>query len=282
MKETGIVRVLLIMGITTLLLLGVVCVTLDVKAAEKIATALAMPCGVIWYLMIAVTVFAIRTGTQKLALMATTSLLIYSIAGNGFVAESVVDSLESDYRDVSALAGEPLAAVVVLGGGASRGANGRLQGNLSGDRVILAAQLYHSGRTAKLICTGKRIASMSSDPMGPADKTAGVLMKLGVPESAIVRIPGRNTYEEMIAIREYLPEADVNVGLVTSAWHLPRALRLAQKQGLEFQPLPADFISSPRTAKTPGEILLSLVPRADMMQTNARAAKEHLAMLVGR
>ena len=57
--------------------------------------------------------------------------------------------------------------LTVLGGGGGPGANGRLQGNGPGDRLILAAQLYHQKIARKFICTGQRIMSMNASGVDP-------------------------------------------------------------------------------------------------------------------
>ncbi|MHB8902668.1 MAG: YdcF family protein, partial [Thermoguttaceae bacterium] len=67
------------------------------------------------------------------------------------------------------------------------------------------------------------------------------------------------------------------LGLVTSAWHMKRALRLARVNGLSLQPLPADFRGTaiewaPRDFNPTGSGFLK----------SELACKEILAGLVGR
>ena len=57
--------------------------------------------------------------------------------------------------------------------------------------------------------------------------------ELGIPDSAIVMGRGANTGEELQNAKRYLTDADASrVGLLTSAWHMPRALRHAERNGL--------------------------------------------------
>lgn len=265
-----------------LLLLALVWAGLGQKAAEKTATALAMPCGLIWFLLTWVSLVACMGKQRKLATVLAGIWMLYTCAGNGIVAGLLAGRLEAPFVQISPLTEQPFDVVVVLGGGAAAGANGRQQGNGSGDRLILAAQLYHRGLTKKLICTGKRIASMNSSGFDPSEQSTDVLVGLGVPESVIEQLGGRTTSEEMNSLGKRFAGSQLRVGLVTSAWHLPRALRLAERNSFQPQPLPSDFMCGPNNPLTFGEWLLSSIPQAEAFAGITRIAKEHLGMLVGR
>ncbi len=71
-----------------------------------------------------------------------------------------------------------------------------------------------------------------------------VLRELGVPAESIRKIGGRNTFEEMRHLRDLLGPEE-RVGLITSGWHMPRAMRLARAAGLHVEPLPAGFAAGP-------------------------------------
>ena len=71
---------------------------------------------------------------------------------------------------------------------------------------------------------------------------------MGVPETAVERLVGpKTTSEELRALAARAPEEGWRrVGLITSAWHLPRAMRLAERSGvaragIEIVPIPADY-----------------------------------------
>ncbi|MEZ6040287.1 MAG: ElyC/SanA/YdcF family protein [Planctomycetaceae bacterium] len=263
--------------------LATIWISLGRMAAEKVATAIAMPVGIIWMLLLFACAVAIARREKASAMFIFMIWLAVTFAGSGFVAGWVADSLESPFLAISPLEEEPFHVVVVLGGGGSIGGNNRMQGNSSGDRLILAAQLFHQGITENFICTGKRIESMNSSGVDPSDVSAEVLQKLGVPESAIEKLGGRNTSEEMKTLGERFGTSDKRIGILTSAWHLPRALRLARRNNFNPQPLPADFRKSPDiNPPTTGEVLLMLIPSADALAANTAMGKEYLGMLVGR
>lgn len=286
--QPSFLRILFTLGAATgagLIILGV---TQDRNVVEKIATSLAMPAGLLWILMLTLCIQLWRQKKQNQtgrpgAIAATCCFLLYSIAGNGIVADQMATALEADYLAVNPLDESPTDFVIVLGGGGGLGANGRLQGNGSGDRLILAAQLYQQKIAKRLICTGQRIASMNASSVDPADSSREILMKLGVPESDIETVGGRNTSEEMQNLGSRFKNSHERIGLLTSAWHLPRALRLANRNGLQPIPLPADFRSAPKTdGFTVGQMVESMIPNGFALGATWSFGKEYLGMLIGR
>lgn len=249
---------------------------------EKIATALVLPCGVIWYVLTACLVLSAFARQKRLAASLLMVWLMYTLCGNGLLVGAACLSLEAEFQNSRPLQEEPFDYVIVLGGGGGLASNGRMQGNSSGDRLILAAQLYHAGIAPQLICTGQSIPGMDSSPTDPATVAVDVLTKLGVARSAIDTIGGQNTALEMQALKQRFADADLRLGLVTSAWHLPRALRLAQRSQLNLVPLPADFLTGPQSPMTPAQKVLACVPQAENFLNLTRVFREYLAAMVGR
>lgn len=249
---------------------------------EKLATALLMPTGIVWILLFLILVGSLRVRQWGLALLAGVGWLVVSFAGNGFISTWLVGSLEAPYAQINPLEQGVFDAVIVLGGGSSMGVNGRDQGNGSGDRVILAAQMFHQGLARKLICTGRRISEADSPMLDPAQSSATVLRGLGVPEEAIEYTSGRNTHEEMKILADQFTQSKdrpPRIGLITSAWHLPRALRLAKKCGFSPEPLPAGFFTGMKSQEW---TLEALVPTVDAFTVTRVVVKERLAGFVGR
>lgn len=261
--------------------------TLGRDAAEKIGTAIFMPSGLVWLMLMALTIqlWPFRKKSERPAggLSALLCFVAYSLGGSGYVSEALAVALERPFVTVNPLNEPGTEYVIVLGGGGSLGANGRLQGNMSGDRMILAAQLYHQYPSTKFICTGQRIASMNSTGVDPADTSRDILVRLGVPEESIELIGGKNTSEEMLNLGKRFRNSGSSIGLLTSAWHLPRATRLAQRNGLKTVPLPSDFRSSPpEQTPTFGQRIEALIPNGAAFGSTWSFAKECLGMLLGR
>ncbi len=252
-------------------------------AAEKIATTAVMPVGLLWLLLLFFSAYFVALRQRLAATVLLFAWTALSVMGNGYVANQLAVSLESEWLSQDPMKLQPFDKIIVLGGGASSGGNGRLQGNGSGDRLILAAQLYHGGIARNLICTGRRIESMDSSGSDPADSSADILTKLGIPAERIEKLGGRNTSEEMSELSKRLTEEQIRVGVLTSAWHLPRVLRLARRHGLEFEGIAADFRSSmSRLPPTPGQMVESMVPNAVAIATTTALLKEYIGMLAGR
>ena len=281
----SIIRTTLTLGTLCLIGLAVLYFTQGRMPAEKIATALVMPTGLLWLLMLTCTFHLIRNRQKAAAGWMLLTVCTYSVVGSSFVSGEIARSLERPYLSINPLQSESsFDAIVLLGGGGSTGANGRLQANASGDRMILAAQLFHSGLTPEIICTGQRIAELSPTASDPAIISRDVLMALGVPETAITMLGGRNTTEEMDLLRKRFQESSQQVGLVTSAWHMTRALRLASKVDFHPTPLPADFRSYGNREGSPtvSAMVESIIPNPGAMLTTWCCCKEYLGMLVGR
>lgn len=270
----------------TIVLLVVVYFSLGRDAAEKIGTALFMPSGLVWLMLIALCLqlWPLRRSDRPAGGWTSLFCLVaYSLGGSGYISDFMASSLEAPYVQINPLIEPSVDIVVVLGGGGSQGANGRLQGNGSGDRMILAAQLYHKDPATKFLVTGQRIESMNSSGVDPADTSLDILTRLGVPESSIERIGGKNTSEEMRNLGARFKDSSLRIGLLTSAWHLPRAARLAARNGLNTVPLPADFRSSPLgQAPTMGQRIEALIPNGAAFGSTWSFAKEYVGMLIGR
>jgi uncharacterized SAM-binding protein YcdF (DUF218 family) len=130
-------------------------------------------------------------------------------------------------------------AIVVLGGGIGPAEPPHIPDphlTDSADRIWHAARLYHRGLAPRIIVSG----GGGSGEMSEADAMRLFLTDLGVPREAIV-IEGAslNTIENIRYVRKLVK--DGRVALVTSASHMPRALRLARTAGLTVAAFPSDW-----------------------------------------
>lgn len=167
-------------------------------------------------------------------------------------------------------------AIVLLGGGVAK-AEGLANPELfeASDRVWHAARLYRAGKAPKVVVSGCN------------DLAAAVplLMDLGVPREAIaVDNESRNTYENSRFTERLLGGGDgaaaprLRVLLVTSAWHMPRALGNFSRTSLEVAPAACDF-KAHFTRTCVGSWWDWLLPSADSMNASCWFAKEWLGRL---
>lgn len=237
-----------------------------------------MPIGLLWVGLIVAVIWAFRRGMRGLGGFLTLLLLGFTLAGNPQVGAALMGRLESTIPVFPADA-PPLDALFVLGGGTQVDAQGRPFLSESGDRVIGAARLWHAGRVKLLVASGaSNDSSAGSRNLGA--ETREIWQGLGIPSEAIRMIeePCFITRDEIQAYRRLkTQERWSRVGLLSSAWHLPRALALAEREGLEVLPLPSD-----RRGRIPRIQLWHLVPQQEGFRKTQLACWEMLGRLVDR
>lgn len=217
----------------------------------------------------------------------TLALIVLLVASNSWVATGLVKSLEWQQIPKGEL---PTAdAIVILGGGTKPDFPPRPTVDLSeqGDRVLYGGQLYREGKAPLVIASGGRVAWKGGGPSESADM-AQILTSIGVPASAIVQDPtSLNTYQNAVNVRAILkPRGIRRVLLVTSAMHMPRSLRIFQRQGIEAIPAPTDFLVTQQELDEPTSslqaILLNVLPDTDRLENTTRALKEYMGMVIYR
>ncbi len=215
------------------------------------------------------------------------ALIVLLLGSNTWVANRLVSSLEWQHIPQGTL---PTAdAIVVLGGAIKPASPPRPGVDLSeeGDRVFYGAQLYREGKAPVVIASGGRIDWKSGGPSESADMVK-ILKILGVPDSAILQDPTSfNTHQNAVNVGKIMKERGIRrVLLVTSAMHMPRSLRIFQRQGIEAIPAPTDFLTTKQAIEKPNNapqsILLNLLPDTDRLQNTTRALQEYIGMVVYR
>jgi uncharacterized SAM-binding protein YcdF (DUF218 family) len=251
---------------------------------SKLLPLFVYPLGLVCVLMVvALITLWKRPLTATLCLVGALGILILS--SNGWVVNQLVRSLEWQH-----IPDQPLPqaeAIVILGGAIKPAIPPRpwIDVMESGDRAIYGAQLYKEGKAPLLILSGGRIDWKGGGPPESADM-AKLVEALGVPSTAILQDPDSlNTYENAVNVKAILQDQGINrILLVTSAMHMPRSLRIFQKQGIETIPAPTDFqvteqeLQEPQA--TPQAIILNLLPDVDRVSQFTRSLKEYIGMLI--
>lgn len=272
------IAILLLLAVTIFATLGYLG---GITMLEKTLTSLVMPIGLVWVGLIPLTYLLLLSRQKILGFLSLGCLLAITLGGNQFVSNYFAYSLEAPFSQIDIAQIPTLDAVIVLGGGTSSTYNNRVQLGMAGDRVATAARLYHSGQVKKIICTGSQSFRASPEDLHPREEAKLILTEFGIPASAVILLEGENTSQEMNSLKSWIPEhinsPQPRVGLITSAWHLNRALRLAKSQGLEFEPIPSNFISGP-VNPSPHWV----IPSGDNLATTGRIVKEYLAAIVSR
>lgn len=221
-------------------------VTGDLFVIKKWIPRLAMPIGLLWMSSTGLACWYLARARRVGRWLAALSLFSWVTSCNP-IAVLLLGALESGYR--SPAEGTRFEALLVLGGGTSLAPGGGAQVSPSGDRIVTAARLYHRGIAQRIVVGGEAIAALESDGQARdiGEETRHILLELGVPDEAIVVHPGaHNTREEAATFQRLVSERGwERVGLLTSAWHLPRAMLHADRAGLHVTPVPSDFRGGP-------------------------------------
>lgn len=142
------------------------------------------------------------------------------------------------------------------------------------ERLIEGAELVRSGRARWLVLAGG-----SGDPLRPEVREAEFLSilarRLGVPSRQILlQGDSRTTAEDAERTAALLKRRGIrSFFLVTSAFHLPRAVACFRKQGLEPIPFPVDFrVTPPAATHNP------YVPTAGTLALSTLAVHEYLGL----
>jgi uncharacterized SAM-binding protein YcdF (DUF218 family) len=246
---------------------------------QKLIGMILMPAGLVWLALLIGTIILWLHPPRKIAVFSTLIWLGYTLAGNTWLGDALLKTLQEQIPPVDIQRTPTFDAVFILGGGTNMSENGAFP-NDAGDRIILAAQLFHAGKTPLIITSGSGIDDLDGQPRDLASETVFILTGLGVPAERIISLsPGLIiTRHEMAAYKTFVDEHHLHhVAVISSAWHLPRALRSAARFNFHPTPLGAD-----RRAGSRGWSPFYLVPQRKGFENLQIACWEYLGMLAGR
>ncbi len=182
-------------------------------------------------------VLAARGRRRAAVTVGALSALWLALWGTTAMTALVGAPLERPYLDGGrdpAVEDAPVCEAIVLLGGGMGGVAGWRYPNVcaAADRVWHAARLYRAGKAPLVVVSG----------FDEDRNTIPLLADLGVPREAI-RLDGgsRNTYENARFTEQTLGGGAHRVLLVTSAWHMTRALGNFSRTELEPIPAACDF-----------------------------------------
>ena len=211
-----------------------------------------------------------------------TALLLLWVFSLGLVSQGLWRWLEAPWQRRAATAAPRADAIVVLSGGRHPAPGAaRVSEWHDPDRFLAGLDLYRAGKSPRLLFTG------GASPFRPGQPPEGQrylqeARQLGIPAAAMASTPPVvNTAEEAAAIRQLLP-ARAHILLVTSAFHMRRAQRLFERQGLKVLPFPVDFQARGRWAGPLWRDPSQWLPSARALDDSSRALRELLGRLVYR
>ncbi len=175
--------------------------------------------------------------------------VMFLIGGIGPLSTWLILPLEERFPRAD-LAGRPVDGIVILGGSEdARVAQGRGFHALNefAERMTEAAALARRYPQAKVLFTGGS-TEILRQPTIEADAAGAVLRDLGIgADRLLIERSARNTAENAAFAKQLAdPKPGEQWLLVTSAYHMPRAVGLFRKVGFDVEPWPVDYRTAGR------------------------------------
>ncbi|MBN7776867.1 YdcF family protein [Nitratireductor aquimarinus] len=196
-------------------------------------------------ILIAVSVVTAFFGWRRLSMTAGgLSFIVLFLSAWTTLGALLLGPLEDRFQKPDPVP-ETVHGIVVLGGGLEGSINSARGGhelNASGDRFVETAILARRFPQAKILISGGQGAVFLAGE-GDADTAPRLLTALGVdPERLILENRSRDTYENARFSSEMVQPAEGETWLlVTSAFHMPRAVGVFRKAGFPVTPWPVDY-----------------------------------------
>jgi uncharacterized SAM-binding protein YcdF (DUF218 family) len=238
---------------------------IDGLTLNKVLPALLLPSGLAFWL-------CLYGAWKRKRWPVAAGLAIVLIAGCPVVADALLWTLEEPYGG-SWAPRDGYEAVLVLGGYMEdyRGEEFEPQWAAHGDRLEAGIRLVQEGRAELLVL------SAGDDRKTPSqgERARRVALGRGVPAGRIVVTgPVGNTSDEASEMAAMARRRGwTRVGLVTSAFHMRRALVQFRSQGIEPAPLATDF-----NRVREGRMVQDLIPNAEALMWSEKALREWMGI----
>jgi uncharacterized SAM-binding protein YcdF (DUF218 family) len=182
---------------------------------------------------------------QKLLIITFSVFYFFS---NSFILDEFMRPYETPAMQENELPGKYDAGIVLGGMIAYDNTLVRPQFDRAIDRLMQAITLYKDGKIRKIFISGGS-GSITEKNALEAIILRAYLIKLGIPDSSIlVESHSKNTRENATFSKPILDSLNKSGKylLITSAFHMPRAIRCFKKAGMNMTPYSADRYSGPR------------------------------------
>lgn len=211
--------------------------------------ALLYPLGLAWLALALATFWYLRKKRCRSAFCAGSLSLILWLVGATPLPELLLSTLEKPFRENTVAKAPSANAIIVLGGFIDPSAHDAFgfSVNSATDRIITGVELLRAGKAPALLIGGGPSILDGKPSSEGAHVQAWLKSWKVVPNAEILTLgPCRNTRDEALATRALLQQRSwTNVILVTSAFHMSRALATFRKHGIDAHPVACDFEGLP-------------------------------------
>lgn len=195
------------------------------------------------------------------------------------VAHKLMRNLESQYNPSYKY--PPASAVVLLGGAEVAKLPPRIyyETTQSADRIMHAARIFKKGYAPYLITAGGQISFIKEFPGSEAEISSSLLTELfGINQKKILTdTKSKNTHDTALNVKKILEKHKLKpeIILVTSAFHMPRSVKVFKKQGFTVYPAATDYYEDENCRFK----FFQYFPTSDAIVTSTIALHEYYGML---
>ena len=236
-----------------------------------------LPPGLFIVLLIILTVYLAKTNTRAAVCVGIGTLIFYLMC-TGFVAEKLMGILEKKYSPPEIVEETGADLIVLLGGGVITDVQdvdgaGTLCASPA-NRLLTAVRLQKLLNIPILLSGGQGNGNTEAESI----VSGRILKSLGVPEEKILlESKSLNTTQNAVYSAEIMREKNFHRPLlVTSAFHMRRAVLNFERQGFEVIPYPTDFTVSHK----PIFHYTKLRPQVSAMLLNVTVLQERLRTFI--
>lgn len=243
----------------------------------KIFYAFIIPPGGIISLLILFNIYLYWKKIKGKYILSMITLLFYLLSTN-FIAYHLVKPLENFYQNktIEQLKQDKNDVIIMLGGGAINVADIDGEGQVSGyvaNRMITVMRLQKELDIPIILSGGK----VFEDTGREADIEKRIFEGMGVNSQALIlENQSRNTVENVQNSKVIMEEYNFTKPLViTSGFHLLRAMEIFAREGIEATPYVADYQMSDELVFS----IFNFLPNNGSLNTSCMTIREYLGIL---
>lgn len=205
-------------------------------------------------------------------------VMLFVVFSNLFISNEIMRRWEVAGTPFNRLDKNYDVAIVLSGVTASKQAPyDRVHLYKGADRIMHTIQLYKMGKVKKILLSGGS-GLLEADSVSEAERMRRVMLLSGVSDADIVlEQASRNTHENAVYSKVLLDKhfRTGNYLLVTSGFHMPRAMACFTKAGVPVQAFSTDFYSK----EGPYAADEFFIPSADAISGWGRLLREWVGLL---
>ena len=213
------------------------------------------------------------------------ALIFLIIFSNGLFADILWRLLEHPWKRLDYSLVTPSDGIVVLSGGRHLPPrNTKIIEWSDPDRFHSGIALYKANKSNRLIFTGG-INPFTSDLPPEGEIYIKEAISMGLPKNDLfTTYPVNNTFQEAKAIKKLLddelPLIQKKIILVTSAFHMKRAKKVFENEGIIVQPYPVDFKVGNKSFFSSLRNPLKWVPSSTYLYKSSKAIREIIGRII--